>query len=402
MKIKSQSISGQPETSIVFYALGGHDHDGLNSSLINTQQYSILDFNTGTLGDNPKRRLIQEKNLISLKNFIVSTVNESVLAPAGVKLSSNSITADAIVASTITATELAAEVVLINNIIKSNNFNGTISNTGSISNAGTTGWAITYNGAASFNNVTVRGTIEATAGNVGGWLIAPTVLSSDGSASQLYANGLAKFGSNTYIYPNGHISANTFNSTSGTIGPFEINTSYLGISAAGTFLRSNGAITVNSATEIAVNGNVILGNGTLIVGPTPPSSTGLDATWSATTPYVLSQATYSSKKFKNSIEEIGDELNSDLLLKLKVIQFKYNQDYLPETDQLYDKYVCGLIAEEVYEIYPTAVVVDGEGEPLTVSYVKLISPLIDLVQKLEKRIKILENEISLLNGTSEV
>lgn len=398
MRIKSQSIVGNPETSIVFYSSGGHDHDGINSSLINTQQYSLLDFNTGLIGVNPQRRSTQERNLISLKNLIITTVNENVLTPAGIKLSSNSVTADAIVASTITAAELASEIVLVNNVIKSTNFDGTITSAGLISNAGTAGWAITYNGAASFNSVTIRGTVEANTGNIGGWLIGSGVLTSNNSLTQLYANGIAKFGTNTYLYNNGHISATSFNTVAGSIGPFSINPSYLNV--AGTSLWSNGSITVTS-TEIAANGNIIISNGNYI-SYTVPSSTGLDATWSTGPPYILSQATYSSRKFKNSIEEIGDELNSDHLLKLKVIQFKYNTDYLPETDQLYNTYICGLIAEDVYEIYPTATVLDENKEPLTVSYVKFVAPLIDLVQKLEKRISSLEEEISVLKGNSEV
>ncbi len=36
---------------------------------------------------------------------------------------------------------------------------------------GSTGWQIKGNGDAEFNNVTIRGTIYATAGDIGGWVI---------------------------------------------------------------------------------------------------------------------------------------------------------------------------------------------------------------------------------------
>ena len=55
----------------------------------------------------------------------------------------------------------AANIVLVNNRISSNNFDGTIAANGIITGAGTAGWAITSAGGAVFSSASIRGLIQA-------------------------------------------------------------------------------------------------------------------------------------------------------------------------------------------------------------------------------------------------
>jgi hypothetical protein len=194
------------ENTIYFFpGRGGHSHDGNNSSLIDTTQYSLFDFSWGLLGD-PDRRSTQSRNYDSFKNFVVETVNSSLIEPAGLVLqpgivngsahiisrsieansiAANALTANEIAANTITSNELTANFVLVNTIIASNNFNGTYNaNTFAFSNAGTTGWAITSSGDAVFTNGQFRGNLFV------------------GANDYWYSNGAFALGGNTGIYRN--------------------------------------------------------------------------------------------------------------------------------------------------------------------------------------------------------
>jgi predicted acyltransferase (DUF342 family) len=88
--------------------------------------------------------------------------------------------------------------------------------------------------------------------------------------------------------------------------------------------------------------------------------------------------TVSSRRFKEAIESIDDELLRKLLL-LRPVSFFYKSD--PDKYKLF-----GLIAEEVMDIIPELVVFDGNGQPRTVRYEQLSTLLIGVVQKLVEKI----------------
>jgi hypothetical protein len=104
------------ESGVVFFSAGGHDHDGQNSTIINTSKYSIFDFSFGLVGTNQDRLNTQTINQNGFKNYIIQTVNESVLEPAGVVLQDNIINSRNIIAGSITSTEIAANTITGNNI----------------------------------------------------------------------------------------------------------------------------------------------------------------------------------------------------------------------------------------------------------------------------------------------
>ncbi len=194
------------ENTIYFYpGQGGHSHDGENSSFIDTSKYSLFDFSWGLLGD-PSRVASQTMNYNSFQNFIVETVNNAVLKPAGLILqpgtvngdsdiisnsistkliAADAITVNEIAANTITSNELTANFVLVNTIIASSDFNGTFDpNTFVFSNTGTDGWAISSSGDAVFTNGLFRGNLFV------------------GANDYWYSNGDFALGGNTGIYRN--------------------------------------------------------------------------------------------------------------------------------------------------------------------------------------------------------
>jgi hypothetical protein len=150
---------GTSENSILFFQ-GGHKHDGVSSSLIDVTKYSIYDFVVGKTGDSA-RQAAQQKNYDSLKGVISSIITTDILGPSGVRLGPNSVQSVNISAGAVTASELAANIVLVNNVISSSNFNGTVAANGVITGQGTTGWAITSAGDAVFSNTAIRGTLTA-------------------------------------------------------------------------------------------------------------------------------------------------------------------------------------------------------------------------------------------------
>jgi hypothetical protein len=188
------------ETSISFQRAGGHRHDGINSSLIDSSKYSIFDFDTSstTNGEDRARDLNRQNNRSRFDQYIANFISTQVLAPAGIELlegsvrgihigvneitanniAANTITANQIAANTITADQLVSNIVLVNNTIQSN-----------IYTAGSAGWIIRNNGFAEFNNVTVRGTVAANAGNIGGWSINTANITSNTNNVILYNNG---------------------------------------------------------------------------------------------------------------------------------------------------------------------------------------------------------------------
>jgi len=139
---------GTSENTILFFQ-GGHNHDGTSSSLIDISKYSIYDFVVGKIGSS-QRQITQQRNFDNLKTVISNIITTDILGPAGVRLGPNSVQSVNIAAGAVTAEELAANIVLVNNIIQSNNYV-----------ANTSGWAIHGNGFAEFDIAVIRGTITA-------------------------------------------------------------------------------------------------------------------------------------------------------------------------------------------------------------------------------------------------
>ena len=105
----------------------------------------------------------------------------------------------------------------------------------------------------------------------------------------------------------------------------------------------------------------------------------------------------SSKRWKNSIEDIHDEaLDPHRLYDIDVKQFKFNTDYIKDkTDQRYDTLVPGFIAEQIQEHYPVAVDVDMKtGEVMDWNMKMVIPPMLALIQEQKKEIDSIRKELA--------
>ena len=235
------------ESGVSFYPGGGHSHNGENSSLIDTSVYSVYDFPVQIVGD-PSRTADQIRNLDSFKQLIIDTVNQSIIAPAGVVfqqgvingsahiisrsisteiIAANAITANEIAAGSITADLLAANIVLVNNVISSNNYV-----------PGVSGWVINSDGSAEFDFAVIRGTIVADSI----YINALNYWNSNGTFSVGNANNLMVY-DGTNLQLTGGVTA-TFGQIAGWVivgDNLETGGNFAGSMQLGEFTGTNGA-----------------------------------------------------------------------------------------------------------------------------------------------------------------
>ena len=204
-----------------------------------------------------------------------------------------------------------------------------------------------------------RGSLYSSTGTIGGWTI-----------------GTSDFSSGTGAYMNastGNIGGNAITAFSSILSYGSISTtSGAAIEAAG-YIRANGALYAagHTTTSSTANGYV-------------NASTGL-----------IARSTASSARYKHDIVNLTDvpELDPKALYELPVRAFRFNQDYLPETDDRSDVLVPGFIAEEVDAIYPAAADYSN-GQVETWNDRMLVPGLLALIQDLNNRVKELEAKLS--------
>lgn len=175
------------------------------------------------------------------------------------------------------------------------------------------------------------------------------------------------------------------------------------ISTSGTFTAKGKISTTNSieaSGNITATGNVIAMTSVKSIGRLYSEGT-YTATGTAAANMIISsnywtyRSTASSKRYKHDIYDIGtnENLNSEKLLEVPIRQYKYNEDYISDTDQRYNTDVPGFIAEELYEHYPISVEIqDGKIEDW--NHRMIIPPMLDLIQKLWNKVNVLEGRIA--------
>lgn len=259
--IRSSAIS---ESGIVYFSSGGHNHDGINSTIIDTTKYSIFDFGFGIISTNSDRVNRQTINQTAFKNYIISVVNSSVLEPAGVVLQDNIINSRNIIAGSITATEIAANTITANNI-SANTITSAEIAAGTITANNIAAGTITGDLLAA-NTITANsiqtGTITADKLAVGAlsadsisinannyWnndgtfrLGGSSGINWDGVNAITFGSGISITGTITSngVISGGSLSGVTITTSSGSIGGWTIGSSSL--SGGSTYLYSNGLI----------------------------------------------------------------------------------------------------------------------------------------------------------------
>jgi hypothetical protein len=272
MAVRSGAIS---ESGIVFFSAGGHDHDGINSSIIKTGNYSIFDFGFGLVGNNQARIAQQELNQTAFKNYIIKTVNESVLEPAGVVLQDNIINSRNIIAGSITSTEIAANTITANNIaagsITADRLDANALSANSLSFPNGDYWAsngafrlggvngVSYSGIANTSITIGSNTIVNGAIDIGGPDNASLQVDTDGA---LWI-GHRTFGSAPFrVYSNGRTEVGNGKVTISTTGIVNIT----GATTVGGNLTVNGStVSIGSVTSTTdVNGDLVVNGDTIM------------------------------------------------------------------------------------------------------------------------------------------
>lgn len=171
------------------------------------------------------------------------------------------------------------------------------------------------------------------------------------------------------------------NTTVGTllVTTVDTNVAAAGVTLAGTTLAADGTDTDINITLTPKGAGTILSTAVYskAVGATNRAMLVDDSG-------LIGNAT-SSRKFKENIINMGS--NSSPIMNLRPVSFTYKAD--PDHHVKH-----GLIAEEVAEVMPSLVSYDEHHHPYTVSYHELPALLLNEIQKLNKRIESLEQELA--------
>jgi hypothetical protein len=242
----------------------------------------------------------------------------------------------------------------------------TITGTLTSSNATITGGSLTVGSTFQVNS---SGVLTATAGNIGGWSIGSSTLSS-GTGAVMNAT-------------TGNIAGNNVTAFTSFFGG--------GMNVTSGVFDMVGRIQTSGA--ISSGGNFTC-NGSDAAFPNIPSTTSVaNMRWGTTGGGRLFWNSASSARFKENIVDIFtvEELNPKKLLQLPVRAFTYKEGHLSKTDDRSEIMVPGFIAEEVDEIYTIAA--DYElGQPNNVNDRFMIPGMLALIQDQEKRITQLEGK----------
>jgi hypothetical protein len=390
------------EGQVIFKRTSGHTHDGLLSSLIDTKKYSMFDFVPAPLSSDPTRVAFQENNRNIFKSFIISTIEERVLNPKGIRIQANAITANEIATATITANELVRDFIMVNNTMRSNTFNGTVDKNGNITYEGGTGWAISHTGKTVFNDVTIRGTIISTSGNIGGWTINNNTITAGNTI--LRSNGYLKIANGDFT--------GTITAGNGTIASFSIDSTILKGSSIDTdsityYVTSETSMSKyelksNSVYDDYINDYKFYTSAYIRGDMLYPGLYVTRQTYSLSGNYYVSSSGYSYTssgplsisdiRIKNIYDEDCNALA--MINNLDLIVYSLKNDTTNEKK-------LGFSAQQAYNIVPNFSIPGGEDpekQPWQIVKESLIPYLTKSIQQLSEKVDYLEARVQTLEG----
>ena len=163
-------------------------------------------------------------------------------------------------------------------------------------------------------------------------------------------------------------------------------------SSGGFVLEANGgsnwlylfASKIYSSSDTKINGNLeciditcnkISASGTVKINYTASAACPVYMTTSGNLyPYT------SSKRYKENIKyELDEDLNPEKLYELPIAQYNYKEEYADRS--LAEGKQIGLIAEDVAEIYPNAVIKNGDGEVESWQSMIMLPAMLKLIQE---------------------
>jgi trimeric autotransporter adhesin len=206
-----------------------------------------------------------------------------------------------------------------------------------------------------------------------------------------------------------------FNNTAHGVDALQLNTTGTGNTAVGlgalqsnTTGSSNIALGLNAGSALTTGSdNIDIGNvgvaaeantirigdpevqtATFIAGISGTAVTGERVVISSSGQFGVAP---SSRRFKQSIQTMGDA--SDILLALRPVTFEYKPDVDPKGIPQF-----GLVAEEVEKLNPALVSRDKQGKPYTVRYEAVNAMLLNEFLKEHRKVEQLEKQIEALNA----
>lgn len=116
----------------------------------------------------------------------------------------------------------------------------------------------------------------------------------------------------------------------------------------------------------------------------------------------ISFVSSSSIRYKHNIKQLSADRDAHKLLELPIVEFEWNDDHMLQYADMKGKVIPGIIAEDVAEIYPSAVIHDQEtGEIESWDERRIIPGMLALIQEQDKKIKDQEAEIEDLKSRLE-
>ena len=122
-------------------------------------------------------------------------------------------------------------------------------------------------------------------------------------------------------------------------------------------MTSTGGVGLNAEANLTFNGSTLTVTGTIVET--------------------------SAKRYKTNIESLEDQLNK--VLNLNPVRYEWINNGAQD---------IGLIAEEVYQIYPELVDTAPDGQIKGIKYTKMVSVLIKSIQELKQEIEQVKAQIN--------
>jgi len=107
----------------------------------------------------------------------------------------------------------------------------------------------------------------------------------------------------------------------------------------------------------------------------------------------IAYASTSSRRYKHDIKPMEGDLDPHRLLDLPVVQFRYNDGVILQYADMEGQTLPGLIAEDVDEHYPAAVIHDRAGKVESWDERRIIPGMLALIQEQDAKIKDLESRL---------
>ena len=164
-----------------------------------------------------------------------------------------------------------------------------------------------------------------------------------------------------------------------------ISGNYLSAYSSGAHLRLNGSN--DSSAQLEIKG----GKYGFRVSGSNASAMIDGSNW-----MTLAYASSSSRRYKHNIKPLSDDRDAHKLLDLPIVEFEWNDGHPLQYADMEGKTIPGIIAEDVAEIYPSAVIHNADGEVESWDERRIIPGMLALIQEQDKKIKSLEARLARL------